>query len=1256
MSDTWIGSFLGEEIPQLDGAADDPTEGQEDFILPRRRRVKGQARKRPNQLESAASETLENSTQSAFSSTRPRGTERTITEMASKGGTVVGKVEESFGEDVWSLKARAIRTYSKKGKLAKMSPALNEDNVDKKDGDEVIEVVKDPEEEESAFRLFLSESSDSEDDNSGGVNLGSAESKVMANRDNETHEVDKIQKTKIPTAQKDDAMEIDLGLEGRKTISSRQKTMKLEARQRNDVKSLTTQKDHNRKSCLAPGKRRDEASNENPKTSKKGNGIVKKQHDTPEKSTPVITKYFPSPSKNSESIATRQNVTKLLSSSREQPSTSDKIDDAESTLQTALPCSTELEKNFRKNTRLRKRKLSMAGKKDQKLSHEKTSPIAKQTTDSAASLKAVSGAMSCLTVSLEDICQISTQDSKIIDAQTRLKTRRGAPRQSFTRLVDQKLNSPLRKETPAKKLRSKRKERSPLSKKITSPKRKEERTKKYGTLPVLIATSPKKSLADSSQLSEASVAVQLSQVDAVSFRSQMVVSDLRSSGGMGNTETEYSSSRSQTRSRAGSNRQTGLLASGTKSGTYALSNEEMTRKGTGLIPSRLVPLKSAGGIEEKSRSEAGGTLSHRSLKRKLVVDIDKDLQSTPVGVLPGSVKKRKLSLKLKSNSSRTFSSKENVDENVVTTNKERLLDQSESFEVNDSSTKPGVNITNNGKRLALDSKNEFALSRDLLDDITCVPSSPGEPDSSPNSPLDLTNQPSSSTKASCPTESKYETTDNVINDLNCLEEPGFPEERDTELLANALFNMSFPSPLPCGEECHSPPHPSTPLKTNCDMLGVADQEKSLIEDKIPTLGSIVGEEEGNDVSAVIKAGSSPIAPFQKQVQRIAYSSPANTRVPEGSPLLPFCPQLGETQTQLENIPGEGHDSFAQKLCNKEVTCDKGSFDPRKILINKNISRTNEEILVSQGNITKENIGFIFNSELAIYDKSSASKSVDESEVNESSADLSDRKLVRAETGDNKSIDVNLTDYGEGLKSRSVSSENSGFVLRLSTEEESLTRVHSSVHGEIEISRKEDNEDPPQEGSTEGVCIGLAAVKHVINQEDQSSSTHDRQGLKFTSSRGTADVVAIKPLRQPPTSDELISSLRDYGLPQCKYQEPFCSNPDDIPACPRLVMFRLSASRLCFFFVFTSLISLQNKTVAALPNHTIHNPCFDWLSDFSGWLYDNDFFFTRIMGQFFVETFTRPCNALSHLLRRKALITFYQLMLVLQGGWWKTFKN
>lgn len=1168
MSDTWIGSFLGEEIPQLDGAADDPTEGQEDFILPRRRRVKGQATKRPNQLESATSETLENSTQSVFSSTRPRGTERTINEMASKGVAVVGKVEESFGEDVWPLKARAIRIYSKKGKLAKMSPALNEDNVDKKDGDKVIEVVKDPEEEESAFRLFLSESSDSEDGNSGGVNLGSAESKVMANRDNETHEVDKIQKTKIPTAQKDDAMEIDLGLEGRKTISSRQKTMKLEARQRNDVKSLTAQKDHNRKSCLAPGKRRVEASNENPKTSKKGNVIVKKQHDTPEKSTPVITKYFPSPSKNSESIATRQNVTKLLSSSREQPSTSDKIDDAESTLRTALHCSTELERNFRKNTRLRRRKLSMAGQKDQKLSHEKTSPIAKQTTDSAASLKAVSGAMSCLTVSLEDICQISTQDSKIIDAQTRLKTRRGAPRQSFARLVDQKLNSPVRKETPAKKLRSKRKERSPLSKKIASPKRKEERTKKYGTLPVLIATSPKKSLADSSQLSEASVAVQLSQVDAVSFRSQMVVSDLRSSGGTRNTETEYSSSRSQTRRRASSNLQRGLLASGTKSGTYALSNEEMTRKRTGLIPSRLVPLKSAGGIEEKSRSEAGGTLSHRSLKRKLVVDIDKDLQSTPVGVLPGSVKKRKLSLKLKSNSSRTFPSKENVDENLVTTNKESLLDQSKSFEVNDSSTKPGVNITNNGKRLALDSKNKFALSRDLLDDITCVPSSPGEPNSSneslmitkPNSPLDLTNQPSSSTKsqetsnASCPTGSKYETTDNVINDLNCLEEPGFLEERDTELLANALFNMSFPSPLPCGEECHSPPNPSTPLKTNCDMLGVADQEKSLIEDKVPILGSIVGEEEGNDVSAVIKAGSSPIVPFQKQVQRIAYFSPANTRVPEGSPLLPFCPQLGETQTQLENIPGEGHDSFAQNLCNKEVTSDKGSFDPRRILINKKISRTNDELLISQGNITKENTGFIFNSELAIYNKSSASKSVDESEVNESSADLSDRKLVRAETGENKSTDVNLTDYGEGLKSRSVSSENSGFVLRLSTEEESLTRVHSSVHGEIEISRKEDNDDLPQEGSTEGVCIGLAAVKPVINQEDQSSSTHDRQGLKFTSSRGTADVVAIKPLRQPPTSDELISSLRDYGLPQCKYQEPFCSNPDDIPACPRLVCF------------------------------------------------------------------------------------------------------
>ena len=1181
MSDTWFGSFLGGDIPQLDGAADDTTEGQEDFILPRRRRARGQARKRPNQLESAASETFENSTESAISSTRPRSTERTITEMASNGGAVVGKVEESSGEDVGPLKAKAIRTYSKKGKSAprtKMSPALNTDNVEKKDGDKVIEVLKDPKEEESVFRLFLSESSDSEDGNSGGVNLGSAESKVMANRENETRVVEKVQKTKIPTAQKDDsAMDFNLRLEGREFISS-QKTIKLEARKGIDVKSLTVRKDQNRKAYLAPGKRRVEASNENPKTSKKRNGILKKKPDTPEKCTPVITKYFPSPSKNSESITTRQNATKLLSSSRERPSSSDKTDDAESTSRTAPHCSTELERTFRKNTRLHKRKLSVAGKKDQKLSHEKTLQITKQTTDSVASLKAVSGAMSCLTVSLEDICQISTQDSKIIDAQTRLKTRGGAPCQSFTRLVDQKLNSPVRKETPAQKLRSKRKERSPLSKKITSPKRKEERTKKYGTLPVLIATSPKKSLADSSQLSEASVASQLSQVDGVALRSQMVVSDLRSSGGTGHTETEYSSSRSHTRSRASSNRQTGLVASGTKSGAYALSNEEMTRKGTGLIPSRLVPLKSAGGIEEKSRSEAGGTLSHsrRGLKRKLVVDIDKDLQLTPVGVLPGSVKKRKLSLKLKSNSSRSSPGKESVDENLVTTSKESLLDQSKSVEeVNDTGTKPGVNISNNGRRLALDSKIEFVLSRDLLDGITCIPSSPGEPDSSneslmitkSNSLLGLTNEPSASTKsqetsnASCPTESKYETTDNVISDLNCL------EEQDTELLANALFNMSFPSPLPCGEECHSPPHPSTPLKTNCNMLGVTDQEKSLIEDKVPTLGSIVVEEEDDDVSAVIKAGSSPIAPSQKQVQRIAYFSPANTRVPAGSPLLPLCPQLGETQTQLENIPGEGHDSFAQKLRNKEVTGDKGSFDPRKILMNKSISRTNEELLISQANITEKNKGFIFNSELAIYeDKSSASKSVHESEVNESSADISDRKLVKVEVSDSKSIDV--TDFGEVMKSRSSIYDSSGFVLRLSTEEESLTRVHSSVHSEIEISQKEDKDDPPQEGSKEGVCIGIVAVEPVINQEDQSLSTQDRPGRKFTSGDGTVDVVAIKPLRQPPTSDELISSLRDYGLPRCKYQQPFCSNPDDIPAYPRLVMFQLSASRFCFAFAVT----------------------------------------------------------------------------------------
>ena len=45
-------------------------------------------------------------------------------------------------------------------------------------------------------------------------------------------------------------------------------------------------------------------------------------------------------------------------------------------------------------------------------------------------------------------------------------------------------------------------------------------------------------------------------------------------------------------------------------------------------------------------------------------------------------------------------------------------------------------------------------------------------------------------------------------------------------------------------------------------------------------------------------------------------------------------------------------------------------------------------------------------------------------------------------------------------------------------------------------------------------------------------------------------VIISPLRHPPSADEVLATLKDYGLPQCRYQRPFCSNPRDIPECPR----------------------------------------------------------------------------------------------------------
>ena len=1093
MSDTWVGSFLGGDIPQIDGAADEDSDEEEDFKIPRRKRSKGKARNRSDRHDNA-SNMLDISTPREISQKIPSDS-GTPERNVEQGGTE--KSGESLSGDVWPQKAKAIRTYSKKGKSVLKSQRVrpfNEGRTAKKDKEEI---VVDSEEEgekekcEDEFKLFLSESSDSEDNITQEGNLRSNRNEVAACQ---------------------------------KSLSNISKRKTSNARKSNETQ------------C-----------------------------------TPVITKYFHSPEKNPEGQDSSS------SSSVEQTSGSSQNIDKHFVTQVLPHCSKQREGYSRQST-LRKRKLLGLDQKEGMDSRRMSLRRRNQNTDLVASLSVVSGAMADLSVSLNDISRTPTLNSKFDEAQKRLRKRRENPRENFT-VVNQRLTSPARKEKRSEKrspLRSRKNETSPLSKKRSSPKRKDERVKKYGALPVLIAKSPKKNLVDNVVADAVSTSEGRQFQVEPSFHSSQISRDSRvSSNDIPNSGTGRASSRSR-------GRVSGLFSSRTIATASVGGNNEASRP----VPfsSRGLSLKSAGSNRDTSRSDKGHTLSfqRKGLKRKFIVDTEKDMQSTPVKVLPGMGKKRKLSLTLKVDKSRPDLREEGVCETFITSTENRLTKESKSDceekkEIS-KTQQVGVSNENNDTILRSENKKEFALNTAQFDDIICIPSSPGDSDSN-DDPLNgvgssttiaesklipvssKTCSKSNDDPITCMShESEREVPENAVNDLQLLSH--CPNEKDTELLANALFNMSYPSPLPCGEECYSPPCPSSPLDAKHDTPDLRNQHNRLQENELLTINSSIVEEEGMD-SDLVEPESKPVFSLSQDVHlpHLATSS-----------LLQMRPQLGETQTQFESTSMEysdanvsrqlesksienedGTDCFDQIVGDREMAGDKKLIESRKIDIHNSNPKTSS---ILEGRKDSES-----NSELVILkDKSHGSNNDYGGEPNESVADI-----TSCDSTTTRLLQTSMTDLPEAVEK--ISDKKREFALKLSTAEDSSTDgrplVHSNLHiCEIEMSVEKDNQD--QQISSENIHEAIVLVSPTIPDDQSKSqicSTHVVQSLPNCTSLelnkndcrlGRRNVIAIEPLRRPPSSEELLSSLKDYELPQCRYQEPFCSDPDDIPACPRLV--------------------------------------------------------------------------------------------------------
>lgn len=1194
MSDTWIGSFLEVDIPQLDGAADESSDGHEEFRKTRKRLGMGRTKTRSSRLISE-SKKREVSTRNEIPLTEPLHSEaseknsdhgESASEMASECSDASEEIKRSVGEDVWPKKGRAIRTYSKRTRSSlkvQKSLRLSEEKDQNMEEEEVVEFNTEEEEKpdrEDTFRLFLSESSGSED-NTTGTNSEPEKSEPSSSEQNRNLDVKEVKARKLSTVRKDrNAVESNFGLE-EETEVVKQKDLNLDVEKSDQIE-----------------------------TSAASNGRVAFYDDFPEKNLKGGDKG-------------KKVAKQCLSSSV--PSTSHKTLGLLPITQAVPSTSSSVQKYSRRVT-LRNRKLSDIEKKELKLGKGKAACEKKLKSDLVSPLGAISGAMPNLRVSLEDVSQSQMLDSKFSEARARLRHNRETSHQSYTLSVNQVLNSPVAKERPSLKrspVVTRTKERALLLKR-TSPKRKEEKMKKYGTLPVVIAKSPKKSPADNSQGSQASPANRQIGTDSL-IRTSQIYEDSAVSTGVfstvrkgGDDSSGSASSRSRTLGSVDNNDeifQRFMACSSSEtpftSVTCSGGDGKISRHRTGSVPSRQVSLK-------LTNTRRTLSLERKGLKRKLKVDFHG--QQTPVRDLPGSGKKRKLSLTLKA-SSISFPRMDDVSETRVTSDEEYVVREGKSVFKDQDNTSSSLQIkqaridtVSDDGGSGFDGKKEFAMDRSLLDvNVTCVPSSPGEPNSgdevSPKcskSSLAVTGSDSlPGLTEVCPSNSKspdilksqsvakmgLKTTVNVSNDMELVsQEFDFPNEKDTELLANALFNMSFPSPLPCVEECCSPPCPLSPLKANChEWKG----------NHVLTVNSSCAEE-GNALE-VEEANKSPEFSYLDQVEE-SQSSPVVHSVLEGYVVVPTGPQLGETQSHGDNAEAEITNYVGQRISEKETTSHEESIKPLRIPINRSDLRSNgEEFFGRKGAIG----GGGDSSESSIpWNNCCKSEIVTGSESNESPGlmardsvvlppfdtemtDLPDlteaeepsklslreensivtRQLSVQGHSDSNEMEIFLAEGKEEevekTSSKIPTAEKSDFVFKLSLEEDNsheaqpLSAQGNADDNEMEISSGEGKETQVEKTSSKQLTSCLAAKIPTESLRDCKEQTLSKvlsvsSGLNDDSS--CISRVAIKPLKEPPSAEELLSSLSKYGLPHCKYQEPFCSNPDDIPVLPRSVKF------------------------------------------------------------------------------------------------------
>ncbi|XP_057618635.1 DNA polymerase zeta catalytic subunit isoform X1 [Chionomys nivalis] len=110
---------------------------------------------------------------------------------------------------------------------------------------------------------------------------------------------------------------------------------------------------------------------------------------------------------------------------------------------------------------------------------------------------------------------------------------------------------------------------------------------------------------------------------------------------------------------------------------------------------------------------------------------------------------------------------------------------------------------------------------------------------------------------------------------------------------------------------------------------------------------------------------------------------------------------------------------------------------------------------------------------------------------------------------------------------------------------SFTTILSSPDGELVDAASEDLE------------LYVSRNNDVLTPTPDSSPRSTSSPLQSKSGSFTPRTAHIlKPLMSPPSREEIVATLLDHDLSEAIYQEPFCSNPSDVPEKPREIGGRL----------------------------------------------------------------------------------------------------